>query len=207
MTPCLNPLRSCLITALVSLVFWLKLASCCFACPVMCEKLGSNSPLIAKEKLIVFPIGYLLPGICYNVNEGSDSYVCYLFCPRIISVSPLHLLHYDGINLHYRHNFGCFYCDSKSVKTILSENQVLLFPSGVEVVSCQAGPKAGFYFAALNRSKLSTHVINLLSGILIQYPTGPSPFRESPIQISLICSAAPAFPPNPRLLKNRLRLL
>lgn len=74
-------------------------------------------------------------------------------------------------------------------------------------MSCQAGLGAGFYFAALNRSKLSTHVINLLSGMVIQYFTGPSPFKESPMQISLICSAAPAFPPNPRLLKNRLHLL
>lgn len=66
-------------------------------------------------------------------------------------------------------------------------------------MSCQAGLWAGFYFAALNRSKLSTHVINLLSGIAIQYPTGPSPFKENPIQISLIRSAflfslrAPAY--------------
>lgn len=163
----------------------------------MCEKLGSSNPLIAKEKLIVFPIGYLLHRICYNIKEGSDSYVCYLFCLRIISVSPLPLLHYDGINLHYRHNFGCLYCDSKSVKTILSENQVLLFSPRVKVMSCQAGLWAGFYFAALNCSKLSTHVINLLSGIAIQYPTGPSPFKENSIQISLICSATPVFPPSP----------
>lgn len=74
-------------------------------------------------------------------------------------------------------------------------------------MSCQAGLLAGFYFVALNLSKLSTHVISLLSGIVIQYPTGPSPFKDSPMQISRICSAAPVFPPNPLLVKNLLRLL
>lgn len=102
---------------------------------------------------IVFPIGYLLPGICYNINEGSDSYVCYLFCPRIISVSSLPLLHYDGINLHYRHNFGCLYCDSKSVKTILSENQVLLFPTRVKAMSCSSRPFGRLLFCGIEPFK------------------------------------------------------